>query len=337
LSIPNLYLEKSGSALTDLIFEPRPLGSVGAAQTVSIWNDKAVAVTGESVGTGDGTTAAFALDHANLLSGQWTIKVDGTTKTDGTDYTMTPGAGTFVFSAGAVPASGAAITADYVYGTGAGGADTVYVLVRRRTVGTGDGSRTSFSLPTAPVYVYEVLVDAAVASGWSVSGSAVVFGTAPAGGANVEIWYEDEAVGKAVVQLKSSGTSDPYSAGIVDDAATGYTSIGGSVAVTGESVGTGDGTTTTFALDHAPVVSRSVAAKVAGTATECTVHWLLGEIEFSTPPASGAAITADYRYFTAARLGAIPAHAGRTLSLRGRAPTVTTASGLEGILSVEGI
>lgn len=79
--------------------------------------------------------------------------------------------------------------------------------------------------------------------------------------------------------------------------------------VTGESVGTGDGSTTVFYLDHKEV--RSVVVYLDGTETETftvdysafennnkAVHFSRGRITFSEAPANGVAITADYQYAT---------------------------------------
>jgi len=71
-------------------------------------------------------------------------------------------------------------------------------------------------------------------------------------------------------------------------------------AVTNEAVGTGDGLTKAFYLDHAPVKYGSVTVKLGGTPTTgYTVDYVAGIIYFTTAPASGQAITADYTYYTA--------------------------------------
>ena len=68
--------------------------------------------------------------------------------------------------------------------------------------------------------------------------------------------------------------------------------------VTGETVGTGDGTTTTFYLADPPVLWHSETIYVDGVAqtrdTDYTIDYETGEITFATAPASGASITADY-------------------------------------------
>jgi hypothetical protein len=73
-------------------------------------------------------------------------------------------------------------------------------------------------------------------------------------------------------------------------------------AVTGENVGTGDGSTTTFYLDNTPVKPLSETVYVDGQAqtrdTDYTIDYDTGAITFTTAPASGATITVDYTYFS---------------------------------------
>lgn len=64
--------------------------------------------------------------------------------------------------------------------------------------------------------------------------------------------------------------------------------------VTSEAVGTGDGSTTIFNLDHTPIAG-SLTMKLDGV--ETTDYTTNGaQITFNTAPGSGVAITADYRY-----------------------------------------
>jgi len=68
--------------------------------------------------------------------------------------------------------------------------------------------------------------------------------------------------------------------------------------VTGESVGTGDGVTTTFTLADPPILENSETIYVDGVAqtkgTDYTIDYKTGQITFTTAPVSGAVITADY-------------------------------------------
>jgi len=68
--------------------------------------------------------------------------------------------------------------------------------------------------------------------------------------------------------------------------------------VTGESVGTGDGTVTVYNLDNPPVTPTSEDVYLGGTLTTAyTIKYDEGEITFDSAPGNGVAITADYAYF----------------------------------------
>ena len=73
------------------------------------------------------------------------------------------------------------------------------------------------------------------------------------------------------------------------------------LSVTGEAVGTGDGATTEFLLDNYPVKSGSLTVYVDGVAktegTDYNVDYNTGKITFTSAPANGASITADYTYY----------------------------------------
>ena len=70
--------------------------------------------------------------------------------------------------------------------------------------------------------------------------------------------------------------------------------------VTGEAVGAGDGSTTQFTLANVPVEEYSETIYVDGVAqtrdTDYSIDYETGVITFTTAPADGASITADYQY-----------------------------------------
>jgi len=70
-------------------------------------------VTGETVGTGDGTTTEFNLANRCLQTNTETIYVDGVAQVRDTDYSIDYDTGKITFTT--APASGAVITADYTY------------------------------------------------------------------------------------------------------------------------------------------------------------------------------------------------------------------------------
>lgn len=80
------------------------------------------------IGTGDGSTADFQLaklygsNHApwtreirKPVSGTVLVAVDGVTQNEGTDFTVDVGTGIISFTPGAIPGSGAVVTAGYEF------------------------------------------------------------------------------------------------------------------------------------------------------------------------------------------------------------------------------
>jgi hypothetical protein len=70
-------------------------------------------VEDEAVGTGDGETTEFALDHSPVQWGTVSVTVDSAAVTEGTDYAVDYTAGTLQFVS--APASEKAIVATYTY------------------------------------------------------------------------------------------------------------------------------------------------------------------------------------------------------------------------------
>jgi hypothetical protein len=310
----NLYVGGGGSVVTSHSFNPRPLGGKTNPYEIDVWNDKPTDVTGEAVGTGDGTTDTFTLDNENIVSGSATVYVDGVSAAG--NYSLTLATGEIVFNSGSIPALDEAITADYSYGTGAAGTTAVYAICRRRHNNTGDGTKTDYVLPTTPTAVYSAEVDGAEVA-FTSSGSTVSFDSAPAMSAAIVIYYEDEGIQKQSFQVKSSGVEDPHSTGIVDDAESAYTPIGGTESVTGE---TPTGGPTVFSLAYAPVVPASAVVYEDGSAVSgWTLDYLLGTIEFTSDPSGD--VTVDYDYYKGHELGDIPVASARKIQVRGSVAT----------------
>ena len=93
-------------------------------------------ITGEEVGTGDGTNAEFTLDDSNVQDGSLTVYVDGVEQTLTTDYTVALSTGVITFESGSIPPNGEAVTADYISG----------LTITGEEVGTGDGTNAEFTL-----------------------------------------------------------------------------------------------------------------------------------------------------------------------------------------------
>lgn len=72
-------------------------------------------VTGEAVGTGDGSTTIFNLDNTVVVAASEKIYLAGVLQVDPADYGLTDATGVIIFAE--TPVDGAAITADYTYVT----------------------------------------------------------------------------------------------------------------------------------------------------------------------------------------------------------------------------
>lgn len=338
MAIPNISIYSGSTLATLLGFNSRPLGGVSNPIEVSVWNDIPTEVVNESVGTGNGTNADFTLDYGNLYAtSTLTVKVDGVTKTESVDYSVNRTSGGITFLAGKIPTAGQGVTASYFYGSGAGTAANVYLLSRRRQTFVSSGS-AAFTLAESPTMVYEVTLNSALTENYTLTNNLVVFDTAPAAGAVVTVIYEDESCLLQMLQVKSSGVEDPFTQSPVDDAQTAYVGIGGHTDVVEEAVGTGDDGTAIFTLNHPCVVGGIIEVKVAGSVTtDFTLDSIRGEIEFTTAPASAAAITASYSYYNVRKIGAIPAACGRKIQTRGYAATNATQAIAETSLEVWGV
>jgi uncharacterized protein (TIGR02217 family) len=91
-------------------------------------SDVAVSALDQPIGTGDGTTAAFALGktygavHAPYrrpivkpVAGSVRVAVDGVERAEVSDFTVDPTTGVVTFLAGHIPANGAAVTAGFLF------------------------------------------------------------------------------------------------------------------------------------------------------------------------------------------------------------------------------
>jgi hypothetical protein len=73
--------------------------------------DRPQVVLDERVGTGDGSNTVFQLRHVPVMADSQTVRVGGTAKTEGVDYTLDDSSGKLVFLQ--APDEGDEITASY--------------------------------------------------------------------------------------------------------------------------------------------------------------------------------------------------------------------------------
>ena len=335
MSIPKIDIYRDDALATILGFGARPLGGSSNPIEIEVWNDKPTTVTDEAVGTGDGSNPTFSLDHGNLYAtAPLTVKVAGVAKTESTNYSVNRTTGVITFLAGSIPTAGQAVTASYSYGVGAGSASDVYLLARRRETFVSSGS-AAFTLAAIPSMVYEVTVDDVLTDDFTTSDNVVTLGSAPGSGSVVLVIYEDESCALQMIQVKSSGVTDPFSQSPVDDAESAYIGIGGHADVSGESVGTGDDSTVIFNLDYPCIIDGTLEVEVDGSpVTNFTLDPIRGEIEFDTAPGDTLAITASYSRYKIHQIGAIPAACARKVQTRGHAAATATQGTAEASLEV---
>ena len=335
MSIPKIDIYRDDALATILGFGARPLGGSSNPIEIEVWNDKPTTITDEAVGTGDGSNSTFSLAYGNLYaSAPLTVKVAGVAKTESTNYSVNRTTGVITFLAGSIPTAGQAVTASYSYGTGAGTASDVYLLARRRETFVSSGS-AAFTLAAIPSMVYEVTVDDVLKDDFTTSDNVVTLGSAPGSGSVVLVIYEDESCALQMIQVKSSGVTDPFSQSPVDDAESAYIGIGGHANVSGESVGTGDDSTVIFNLDYPCIIDGTLEVEVDGSpVTNFTLDPIRGEIEFDTAPGDTLAITASYSRYKVHEIGAIPAACARKIQTRGHAATTATQGTAEASLEV---
>ena len=335
MAIPKIDIFRDESLATLLSYGSRPLGGSSNPIEIEIWNDHPTEVANESVGTGDGGTAVFDLDHGNLyLTAPLVVRVAGSTKTEITHYTVDRAAGKITFKAGNIPTAGQSITASYFYGVGAGTASDVYLLARRRETFVATGS-ADFTLKAPPAMVYEVLVNGVLTDDYTFQDNTVTLGSAPGSGDVVMIIYEDESCYLQMIQVKSSGTQDPFSQSPIDDSESAYVGIGGTDESVSEDVGQGDDNTVVFSLANPCAIESTLEVKVDGSpVSNYTFDPIRGEIEFEAPPGDTLPITASYIFYRAHKIGAIPAGCARKIQTRGHAATTATQAVAEASLEV---
>ena len=94
-------------------------------------------------------------------------------------------------------------------------------------------------------------------------------------------------------------------------------------ATSSQTIGTGEGSTTTFSMANAPLIPGTHTVKVEGIVqtygTSYSVDFDTGVVSFVSPPANAAAITADYTYyvFGNVKITLSSAAGGRPIDLTG--------------------
>lgn len=77
-------------------------------------------LTGENIGTGDGSETVFNTTYKPIVAASYTVYVGGVSQTESIDYTIDTDTGTVTFESGSIPGIGLDVTIDYDFDGTAG-------------------------------------------------------------------------------------------------------------------------------------------------------------------------------------------------------------------------
>lgn len=163
--------------------------------------------------------------------------------------------------------------------------------VSSESIGTGDGSQKTFSGSLTNDCIKKGTLS--ITDGtetFTDNGNGVLTGDA---GGTGTINYASGAYSVTFNTAPSNGAS------ITAD----YTYWTYGTYVSDEAVGTGDDSTKTFDLDHSNIGLLDLKVYLDGTETKDFIVTVKGQITFTTAPANGVAITADYTYWDVEQKG----------------------------------
>lgn len=189
------------------------------------------------------------------------IEVNGVAQIVDVDYTINLVSGVISFKEGHVPDADASVVADIVSTP----------TETDQLIGTGDASKLIFPLPTREI---EAGTITATAAGLLVAASACTF------------------------DLTAKTLTFDQAPAAVGAITAGYTHST-DVVVTGESVATGDGSTTAFSLANGNIVAGTVSIYIAGLLVDPSAYTLTlatGSLSFSAPPLAAGDIAVSYDY-----------------------------------------
>jgi len=305
------------SNLERVDYGPVDTGTTSLAQGFNLWNDKSVHVTGELLGTGDGTKTTFAAafkPFVNDTNAVISVKVDGTAATG---YTIDHANGIVSFTT--PPAASVVVTIDYYYSVGSSDANNVVLTVEQSIGFAGDGSTHKYTLPTRCLTPLKLLVAGVESSGFELqdNGDSLYITDAPVANAAIQFYYIDTVCQNGYYEARSSGILNPLSqSGITDDAESAYYKLGGLLSLTSKLIGTGDGSTLVFDTGT-PLIKTVSKMTVSGVeVADYSINNVTGVITFGTAPASAAEVRATYTYERGHKIGAIPQWCGRKCFLR---------------------
>nr|WP_321499378.1 hypothetical protein [uncultured Dethiosulfovibrio sp.] len=334
MPIMQMRTSDDGYPLSRLDFGAIDTGTTSVQIGLRIWNDRPSPVTGELLGTGDGTRVSFSTQFKPLVNhpeAPIAIKVDGVAATG---VSVDHENGLIIFSS--PPANGKVVTCDYGYSVGSTDANTVVLTMEQVAGMAGDGVTRTFPLPSRCLTPLKLLVggvEIPQGTGYEIrdDGGTLYIVDPPEANQAVQFSYVDGVCQGGYYELRSSGLDNPYGqSNMADDAETAFFKLGGFFHVKDRLVGTGDGAKKTFETGTA-LIHKVTKVLVGGQeVTDYALNNVRGTVIFGTPPGNGAEVRMDYSYQRGHAIGNIRKWSGRRCFLRASLPydapnTVLTA------------
>ncbi len=211
-----------------------------------------------------------------------------------------------------------------IFNEGADTAENVYLISRKKHTEQIDVSSFTIDLPSIPSYIHEVSVNGELKNRnteWSSGGNTITFNSPLSISDEVEVLYDDEDTDGQIMSVLSEGV---IGSGIIDDAESTYTKIGGTEFIE-ENLGTANGEMS-FTLSYAPVVEDSLTVYVDGVETNVVFDSISGVFSLLEEVSSSAVITATYIQIKSKKIGDIPPGCARIVYVRLTVPSSSNKS-----------
>lgn len=324
--MPVMQMRTSDDAypLERLDFGAIDTGTTSVQLGFRLWNDKPISVTGELIGTGNGSKVSFPTQFKPLINhpnASIAVFVDGSAASG---VTVDHDNGLIVF--GTPPATGKLVTVDYQYSIGSTDANSVVITMEQVVGFAGDGVTKKFTLPSrclTPIKLLVAGVEVPLTTGYTIqdNGDSLYLTDAPEANEAILFAYADTVCQGGYYEVRSSGLDNPLSqTGMDDDEETAFYKIGGIFSVTSKLIGTGNGSNKVFDIGHTLVQNVTLVTVGGSEITDYSLNNVTGAITFGSAPANNAEVRVSGSYERSHRIGNIKKWAGRRCYLRASLP-----------------
>lgn len=324
--MPVMQMRTSDDAypLERLDFGAIDTGTTSVQLGFRLWNDKPISVTGELLGTGDGSKVSFPTQFKPLVNhpnAPIAVFVDGSAASG---VTVDHDNGLIVF--GTPPAVGGLVTANYQYSIGSTDANAVVITMEQVVGFAGDGETHTFTLPSrclTPIKLLVAGIEIPLSSGYELqdNGDTLYIMDAPEVSAAILFAYADTVCQGGYYEVRSSGMDNPLTqTGMDDDSETAFYKVGGIFNVTSKLVGTGNGSNKVFSIGHTMIQGVTLVTVGGSEITDYSLNNVTGVITFGSSPANNAEVRVSFSYERSHRIGNIKKWAGRRCYLRASLP-----------------